>query len=82
MAISMLMPRQGETVESCLILKWKKKEGDKVDVHESICEVETNKAVFEIEAPEKGIILKIITSFNLSKAPAPLITLEIKLPVL
>jgi len=59
MAISILMPRQGETVESCLILKWKKKEGDKVDVHESICEVETNKAAFEIEAPEKGVILKI-----------------------
>ena len=59
MAIPVLMPRQGETVESCLILNWKKKEGDKVDVHESICEVETNKAVFEIEAPEKGTILKI-----------------------
>ena len=59
MAIPVLMPRQGETVESCLILKWKKKEGDKVDAHESICEVETNKAVFEVEAPGKGTILKI-----------------------
>jgi len=49
MAIPVLMPRQGETVESCLILKWKKKEGDKVDIHEAICEVETNKAVFEVE---------------------------------
>jgi len=53
------MPKTGETVESCLILKWKKKEGDKVDIHEAICEVETNKAVFEVEAPEKGNILKI-----------------------
>ena len=59
MAIPVLMPRQGETVESCLILKWKKKEGDKVGAHESICEVETNKAVFEVETPKKGIILKI-----------------------
>lgn len=59
MAIPVLMPRQGETVESCLILKWKKKEGDKVSTHETICEVETNKAVFEVEAPEEGIILKI-----------------------
>ena len=59
MAIPVIMPRQGETVESCLILKWKKEEGDKVSVHESICEVETNKAVFEVEAPEEGIILKI-----------------------
>ena len=59
MAIPVLMPRQGETVESCLILKWGKKEGDKVDIHESICEVETNKAVFEVEAPKEGTILKI-----------------------
>ena len=59
MAIPVLMPRQGETVESCLILKWKKKEGDKVNAHESIYEVETNKAVFEVEAPEEGHILKI-----------------------
>jgi len=59
MAIPVLMPRQGETVESCLILKWKKKEGDKVDAHEYICEVETNKAVFEVEAPKEGTILKI-----------------------
>jgi len=59
MLTPVLMPRQGETVESCLIIKWKKKEGDKVRTHEPICEVETNKAVFEIEAPEEGAILKI-----------------------
>jgi len=59
MATPVFMPRQGETVESCLILKWKKKEGDKVSAHEPICEVETNKAVFEIEALKEGIILKI-----------------------
>jgi len=59
MSTPVLMPRQGETVESCFIIKWNKKEGEKVKAHESICEVETNKAVFDIEAPEEGIILKI-----------------------
>ena len=59
MATPVLMPRQGETVESCFIIKWNKKEGEKVKAHESICEVETNKAVFDIEAPKEGIILKI-----------------------
>lgn len=59
MPTPVLIPRQGETVESCLILKWRKKEGDKVSARESICEVETNKAVFEVEAPEEGTILKI-----------------------
>ncbi len=30
MAIAVLMPKQGQSVESCLIIKWNKKEGDKV----------------------------------------------------
>jgi len=59
MAILVLMPRQGQSVESCLIIKWNKKEGDKVKAEDPICEVETDKAVFEVVAPETGTILKI-----------------------
>lgn len=59
MAIAVLMPKQGQSVESCLIIKWNKKEGDKVKTEEPICEVETDKAVFEVVAPETGTILKI-----------------------
>ncbi len=59
MAIPVLMPKQGQSVESCLIIKWNKKVGDKVKAEEPICEVETDKAVFEVEAPEAGTILKI-----------------------
>jgi len=53
------MPKQGQSVESCLIIKWNKKVGDKVKAEESICEVETDKAVFEVEAPEAGTMLNI-----------------------
>lgn len=59
MAIAVLMPKQGQSVESCLIINWIKKKGDKVKAEEPICEVETDKAVFEVEAPEAGTILKI-----------------------
>lgn len=59
MATPVLMPKQGQSVESCLIIKWNKKEGDKVKAEEPICEVETDKAVFEVVAPETGTILKI-----------------------
>ena len=58
MAVAILMPKQGQSVESCLIIKWNKKVGDKVKVEEPICEVETDKAVFEVVAPEAGTILK------------------------
>ncbi|PKP59972.1 2-oxo acid dehydrogenase subunit E2 [Candidatus Atribacteria bacterium HGW-Atribacteria-1] len=55
----MILPKQGQSVESCLIIKWNKKVGDKVKAEEPICEVETDKAVFEVEAPEAGTMLKI-----------------------
>lgn len=31
MAIAVLMPKQGQSVESCLIIKWNKKVGDKMN---------------------------------------------------
>ncbi len=58
MAIEVIMPRQGQSVESCLILEWKKSEGERVASEEPICVVETDKATFEIEAPADGVLLK------------------------
>jgi pyruvate dehydrogenase E2 component (dihydrolipoamide acetyltransferase) len=58
MATEILMPRQGNTVESCLLLEWKKQEGESVAAGEVLCEVETDKAVFEVEADSDGTVLK------------------------
>jgi pyruvate dehydrogenase E2 component (dihydrolipoamide acetyltransferase) len=52
------MPRQGQSVESCIILEWKKNEGDAVSEGEPIVEVETDKATFEVEATASGTLLK------------------------
>jgi len=60
MAIEVRMPRQGNTVESCLLVSWKKKEGDTVSAGETLCEVETDKAVFEVTAPEAGTLLAVL----------------------
>ena len=59
MASHILMPRQGNTVESCIILEWKKREGDSVTSGEVLCEVETDKASFEVESELNGTLLKI-----------------------
>ena len=59
MAMEVLMPRQGNTVESCVIIEWKVKEGDVVEKGQPLCEVETDKATFEVEAPESGTVLGI-----------------------
>ena len=53
------MPRQGQSVESCIIVGWKKKPGDAVKAGDVLCEVETDKATFEVESPAEGTLLAI-----------------------
>ncbi len=60
MATEVRMPRQGNTVESCLLVSWKKKAGDPVSAGETLCEVETDKATFEVPAPEGGTVLAVL----------------------
>lgn len=57
MATAVVMPKQGQTVESCLIVGWKKAVGDQVATGEILTEVETDKALVEIESPAAGTIL-------------------------
>ena len=59
MAIPIIMPRQGQTVESCIITKWHKKKGDQVNVGDCLFSYETDKAAFDEESKEKGILLDI-----------------------
>ena len=60
MASILIMPRQGNTVESCIIVDWKVKEGDEVTSETTACEVETDKASFEVPAGAAGKILKLL----------------------
>jgi len=58
MAEKVLMPKQGNSVESCIIVSWLKKEGDHIAVGDIICEVETDKATVEVESSFEGTMLK------------------------
>jgi len=60
MAHILIMPRQGNTVESCIITDWKVKQGDVVTAESAVCEVETDKAAFEIPAGAAGTVLVIL----------------------
>ena len=62
MAHILIMPRQGNTVESCIITNWKVKEGDNVSGGTTVCEVETDKAAFEVPAGADGTVLKLLFS--------------------
>ena len=59
MAIPVIMPKQGQTVESCIIAKWHKKKGDKVKIGDILFTYETDKATFDEEAKENGILLDV-----------------------
>ena len=58
MAIVVIMPKQGQSVESCIITEIKKNEGDIVKKGEILFTYETDKASFEEESPADGTLLK------------------------
>lgn len=60
MAQQVLMPKQGNSVETCIIIEWKKQEGDAVSIGEILCEAETDKATIEVESTAEGVILKLL----------------------
>ncbi|MCL4457521.1 MAG: 2-oxo acid dehydrogenase subunit E2 [Nitrospirae bacterium] len=59
MAFDFVLPDLGEGITEGEIRKWLVKEGDAVEEHQTILEVETDKAVVEVPSPKKGRVLKI-----------------------
>lgn len=60
MAEKIIMPQGGQDLKFGTVVRWLKKEGDAVKKGDLVCEVETEKAVFEVNAPRDGILIKII----------------------
>ena len=60
MAISVVMPALEMAQETGKLLAWRKKEGDTVKKGEPLLEIETDKAVVEIEAPGDGILAGVV----------------------
>ena len=58
MATPVEVPKLGNTVEECLIAKWRKHKGERVSAGEVVAEIETDKATFEVTAPADGTILE------------------------
>jgi len=51
------MPRQGQSVESCILTKWLVQPGDAVKTGQPLAGIETDKASFEVESPADGTVL-------------------------
>lgn len=54
------MPALSPTMNQGNIARWRKKEGDKIEVGDVLCEIETDKATLEFESLEEGFLAKIL----------------------
>ena len=56
--VQLIMPKMGESVAEATILKWLKKEGDRIEADESVLEIATDKVDSEVPSPAAGILSK------------------------
>src|SRR6476661_7741326 len=60
MPVEVTMPQLSDTMSEGTVVKWHKKEGDKVKAGEEIADVETDKATMPMEAFEGGTLAAIV----------------------
>ncbi len=59
MVFEFKLPDLGEGITEGEVVKWRVKEGDSVEEHQIILEVETDKAIVEVPSPKKGRVVKL-----------------------
>ncbi|QKX02523.1 pyruvate dehydrogenase complex dihydrolipoamide acetyltransferase [Wolbachia endosymbiont of Dirofilaria (Dirofilaria) immitis] len=71
MPIEILMPALSPTMSKTggKIVKWHKKEQDKIEVGDVIAEIETDKAIMDLESVDKGVLAKTLVSEGVSGVP-------------
>jgi 2-oxoglutarate dehydrogenase E2 component (dihydrolipoamide succinyltransferase) len=60
MSIEVLVPNLPESVADATLMKWHKKPGDPVARNENLVDLETDKVVLEVPAPEAGVLSNIL----------------------
>jgi 2-oxoglutarate dehydrogenase E2 component (dihydrolipoamide succinyltransferase) len=60
MSIEILVPNLPESVSDATLITWHKKAGDYVNKNEGLIDLETDKVVLEVTAPESGILSQIL----------------------
>jgi pyruvate dehydrogenase E2 component (dihydrolipoamide acetyltransferase) len=69
------MPKLSDTMEEGTILEWKKKDGDEVHKGDVLAEVESDKATFDLEAEEDGVLSIKVEKGVPAKIGAPIATI-------
>ena len=58
--IDVKVPQLSESVAEATLVSWHKKEGEAVSRDENLIDIETDKVVLELPAPDGGVIVKLI----------------------
>jgi pyruvate dehydrogenase E2 component (dihydrolipoamide acetyltransferase) len=66
------MPKLSDTMEEGTVLDWKKKDGDEVHKGDVLAEVESDKATFDLEAEDDGVLSIIVQKGVPAKIGAPI----------
>lgn len=56
MSLEMKVPTVGESISEVTVAQWTKSDGDFVEMDDVICELESDKATFEVTAEASGIL--------------------------
>ncbi len=57
MAVGIVMPKAGNSVEECILSKWRIKIGEQINTGDIIADIETDKSAIEVEATAAGTVL-------------------------
>jgi pyruvate dehydrogenase E2 component (dihydrolipoamide acetyltransferase) len=71
MATTVILPQMGETMDEGTIVEWMVQEGDAVERGDILFQVESDKAVLEVESRQKGVLRKILVGPDV---PIPVLT--------
>ena len=71
--VDVVVPALGEGVEQVLVVAWCVEPGGAVVAEEPLFEVETDKAVFEVEAEVTGILAEVLVPAGESVSPGAVV---------
>ncbi|GFE79653.1 hypothetical protein GCM10011487_16530 [Steroidobacter agaridevorans] len=60
MSTKLILPKWGMGIEEGTVSRWLKAIGDRVEQGEPIVEIETAKAIQEVESPASGVLTRIL----------------------
>lgn len=73
--VEAVIPKLDETTEAATVERWLVQEGERVEQGQAICEVETDKALVQVEAPAAGTLRRQLIAAGTEVPPLTIVAL-------